>query len=248
MATERNPFDPIPMAELSIEIQQETPMEDGRTASMEYDPEDGGVVVEFKPPEDDRAKEQVEETEEEFYRNLVDDMDEDLLDDIAEQVYDNFTTDKDSRSEWESMFERGFDLLGLKLQEASEPFEGACTAVHPIMIESAVKFQSKAIQELFPPSGPVKSQVIGDVTEEKQNQANRIKQFMNYQLTDLMPEYFDEFERMLFHLPLIGSAFKKTYFDAGLNRPVSEFVPIDQFYVNYYATDLRRADRYTHVI
>ena len=248
MATERNPFDTIPMAELSIEIQQETPMEDGRTASMEYDPEDGGVVVEFKPPEDDRAKEQVEETEEEFYRNLVDDMDEDLLDDIAEQVYDNFTTDKDSRSEWESMFERGFDLLGLKLQEASEPFEGACTAVHPIMIESAVKFQSKAIQELFPPSGPVKSQVIGDVTEEKQNQANRIKQFMNYQLTDLMPEYFDEFERMLFHLPLIGSAFKKTYFDAGLNRPVSEFVPIDQFYVNYYATDLRRADRYTHVI
>jgi len=248
MATERNPFDPIPMAELSIEIQQETPMEDGSTASMEYDPEDGGVVVEFKPPEDDRAKEQVEETEEEFYRNLVDDMDEDLLDDIAEQVYDNFTTDKDSRSEWESMFERGFDLLGLKLEEASEPFEGACTAVHPIMIESAVKFQSKAIQELFPPSGPVKSQIIGDVTEEKQNQANRIKQFMNYQLTDLMPEYFDEFERMLFHLPLIGSAFKKTYFDAGLNRPVSEFVPIDQFYVNYYATDLRRADRYTHVI
>ena len=248
MATERNPFDPIPMAELSIEIQQETPMEDGSTASMEYDPEDGGVVVEFKPPEDDRAKEQIEETEEEFYRNLVDDMDEDLLDDIAEQVYDNFTTDKDSRSEWESMFERGFDLLGLKLEEASEPFEGACTAVHPIMIESAVKFQSKAIQELFPPSGPVKSQIIGDVTEEKQNQANRIKQFMNYQLTDLMPEYFDEFERMLFHLPLIGSAFKKTYFDAGLNRPVSEFVPIDQFYVNYYATDLRRADRYTHVI
>ena len=248
MAIERNPFDPIPMAELSIEIQQETPMEDGSTASMEYDPEDGGVVVEFKPPEDDRAKEQVEETEEEFYRNLVDDMDEDLLDDIAEQVYDNFTTDKDSRSEWESMFERGFDLLGLKLEEASEPFEGACTAVHPIMIESAVKFQSKAIQELFPPSGPVKSQIIGDVTEEKQNQANRIKQFMNYHLTDLMPEYFDEFERMLFHLPLIGSAFKKTYFDAGLNRPVSEFVPIDQFYVNYYATDLRRADRYTHVI
>jgi len=248
MATERNPFDPIPMAELSIEIQQETPMEDGSTASMEYDPEDGGIVVEFKPPEDDRAKEQIEETEEEFYRNLVEDMDEDLLDDIATQVYDNFTTDKDSRSEWESMFERGFDLLGLKLQEASEPFEGACTAVHPIMIESAVKFQSKAIQELFPPSGPVKSQIIGDVTEEKQNQANRIKQFMNYQLTDLMPEYFDEFERMLFHLPLIGSAFKKTYFDAGLNRPVSEFVPIDQFYVNYYATDLRRADRYTHVI
>ena len=146
------------------------------------------------------------------------------------------------------MFERGFDLLGLKLEEASEPFEGACTAVHPVLIESAVKFQSKATQELFPASGPVKSQIIGEVTEEKEQQAHRVDQFMNYQVTEQMPEYFDEFERMLFHLPLIGSAFKKIYFDSNLNRPVSEFVPIDQFYVSYYATDLRRADRYTHVI
>jgi hypothetical protein len=146
------------------------------------------------------------------------------------------------------VLERGFDLLGLKLEEASEPFEGACTAVHPILIESAVKFQSKATQELFPPAGPVKSQIIGDVTEDKSEQANRVKAFMNYQITDQMGEYFDEFERMLFHLPLIGSAFKKTYFDQSLNRPVSEFVPIDQFYISYYATDLRRADRYTHVI
>jgi len=146
------------------------------------------------------------------------------------------------------MFERGFDLLGLKLEEASEPFEGACTAVHPVLIESAVKFQSKATQELFPASGPVKSQIIGDITEEKEHQAHRVDQFMNYQVTEQMSEYFDEFERMLFHLPLIGSAFKKIYFDSNLNRPVSEFVPIDQFYVSYYATDLRRADRYTHVI
>ncbi len=249
MATERNPFDPIPTAEISIEIESSGEvMEDGTTASMEYDPDDGGVVVEFKPPEDDRAKEQIEETEEEFYRNLVDDLDEEFLQDLSEEVYENFEADKDSRAEWESMFERGFELLGLKLEEASEPFEGACTAVHPIMIESAVKFQSKAIQELYPPSGPVKTQILGNVSEEKQEQANRIKQFMNYQLTDLMPEYFDELERMLFHLPLIGSAFKKIYFDGSLNRPVSEFVPIDQFYVNYHATDLRRADRYTHVI
>jgi hypothetical protein len=146
------------------------------------------------------------------------------------------------------MFERGFDLLGLKLEEASEPFEGACTAVHPVLIESVVKFQSKATQELFPASGPVKSQIIGNASEEKEDQAQRVEEFMNYQVTDQMSEYFDEFERMLFHLPLIGSAFKKIYFDSGLNRPVSEFVPIDQFYVSYYATDLRRADRYTHVI
>jgi chaperonin GroES len=249
MATERNPFDPIPTAEISIEIESSgTIDEDGNEATMELDPEDGGIIVEFKPPMDERSKVQQKEEPEEFYRNLAEDMDEDELEDIAAKVIDNFEADKDSRSDWESMFERGFDLLGLKLEEASEPFEGACTAVHPILIESAVKFQSKATQELFPPAGPVKSQIIGDVTEEKQDQANRVKAFMNYQVTDQITEYFDEFERMLFHLPLIGSAFKKTYFDQGLNRPVSEFVPIDQFYISYYATDLRRADRYTHVI
>ena len=249
MATERNPFDPIPTAEISIEIESSgTIDEDGNEAVMELDPEDGGIIVEFKPPVDERSKVQQKEEPEEFYRNLAEDMDEEELEDIAAKVIDNFEADKDSRSEWESMFERGFDLLGLKLEEASEPFEGACTAVHPILIESAVKFQSKAIQELFPPAGPVKSQIVGDVTEEKQDQANRVKAFMNYQVTDQIAEYFDEFERMLFHLPLIGSAFKKTYFDQGLNRPVSEFVPIDQFYISYYATDLRRADRYTHVI
>ncbi len=247
MATERNPFDPIPSVELSVvEIETET---EGTEASMEYDPSDGGIVVEFKSNlEEGLSDEQIKEKDEEFFRNLVDDLDEETLEDIAIQVHDNFTADKDSRAEWESMFERGFDLLGLKLEEASEPFEGACTAVHPILIESAVKFQSKATQELFPASGPVKSQIIGEVTEEKEKQSHRVKDFMNYQVTEQMPEYFDEFERMLFHLPLIGSAFKKIYFDSSLNRPVSEFVPIDQFYVSYYATDLRRADRYTHVI
>ena len=247
MATERNPFDPIPSVELSVvEIETET---EGTEASMEYDPSDGGIVVEFKTNLDDGlSDEQIKEDDEEFFRKLVDDLDEDTLTDISEQVHENFTADKDSRAEWESMFERGFDLLGLKLEEASEPFEGACTAVHPILIESAVKFQSKATQELFPASGPVRSQIIGEVTEEKEKQSHRVKDFMNYQVTEQMPEYFDEFERMLFHLPLIGSAFKKIYFDSSLNRPVSEFVPIDQFYVSYYATDLRRADRYTHVI
>jgi hypothetical protein len=141
-----------------------------------------------------------------------------------------------------------FDLLGLKIEETNEPFDGACTAVHPLIIESAVKFQSKATQELFPPAGPVRTQMMGKYTKEKEEQAQRVKTFMNYQLTEQIPEYFDETERMLFNLPLIGSAFKKIYFDTGLNRPVSEFVPIDQFFVSYYATDLRRADRYTHLI
>ena len=248
MATERNPFDPIPQVQVTqIELEPEGNTEQETT--IEYDDSDGGVIVEFKnPTEELLSDEQIEETDDEFYRNLADEIDDDVLQDISQEVYDNFVADKDSRGEWESMFERGFDLLGLKLEEASEPFEGACTAVHPVLIESAVKFQSKATQELFPASGPVKSQIIGNVSEEKEDQAQRVEEFMNYQVTDQMSEYFDEFERMLFHLPLIGSAFKKIYFDSGLNRPVSEFVPIDQFYVSYYATDLRRADRYTHVI
>ena len=175
-------------------------------------------------------------------------MEEGLLNDIANTVIDNFQADKDSRGEWDSMFERGFDLLGLKLEDTTEPFEGACTAVHPLLIESAVKFQAKASQELFPAGGPVKAQILGNQSVEKQEQANRVQNFMNYQITEQMPEYFDEFERMLFHLPLIGSAIKKVYYDAGLERPVSEFVPIDQFYVSYYASNLKKADRYTHVI
>ena len=117
-----------------------------------------------------------------------------------------------------------------------------------MLIESAVKFQSKAIQELFPSNGPVKAQIIGKTTPEREVQANRVQEFMNYQVTEQMPEYFDEFERMLFHLPLIGSAFKKIYYDATLKRPVSEFIPIEQFYVSYYSSNLRKAERYTHVI
>ena len=205
--------------------------------------DDGGVVVNF-------GEEGIEEevTAKEYYTNLAEDMEEGLLNNIANTVIDNFQADKDSRGEWDSMFERGFDLLGLKLEDTTEPFEGACTAVHPLLIESAVKFQAKASQELFPSGGPVKAQILGNQSVDKQEQANRVQNFMNYQLTEQMPEYFDEFERMLFHLPLIGSAIKKVYYDAGLERPVSEFVPIDQFYVSYYASNLRKADRYTHVI
>jgi hypothetical protein len=247
MAVERNPFDKMEdTAEPKIEIEQTD--FSGSETSIEVDPISGEVTVEFESSEMEDEDSNGMEDEEDFYRNLVDDLDDQLLNEISSMVFDHFEADKQSRAEWESMFERGFDLLGLKLEETSEPFEGACTAVHPVLIESAVKFQSKATQELFPPAGPIKTQILGEFSVERENQAKRIKEFMNYQITELMPEYFDEFERMLFHLPLIGSAFKKIYFDENLNRPVSEFVPIDQFYVSYNATDLRRADRYTHVI
>ena len=203
-----------------------------------------------RPKEEDYTSwnEYQKETTEQWFTNLAEDIDEFKLREIAETVYERFDADRNSREEWESMFERGFDLLGLKLEEASEPFEGACTAVHPLLIESAVKFQSKASGELFPAGGPVKTTILGNEDPAKIEQAQRVKEFMNYQITEQMPEYFDEFERMLFHLPIIGSAFKKVYYDASLERPVSEFVPIDQFYVSYYASNLRNADRFTHVI
>ena len=243
MATERNPFDSIPESNVvKINVEKETTGD----ANIEVDPNTGEVVVDLSPVETEIEIEI--DLSSEFYSNLAEKLDDDRLDEIGATVISKYEADKESRSEWESMFERGFDLLGLKLEDTTEPFEGAATAVHPLLIESAVKFQSKASQELFPSGGPIKTQVLGEVTLKKQQQANRVQNFMNYQVTDQMPEYFDEFERMLFHLPLIGSSIKKIYYDASVGRPVSEFVPIDQFYISYYATDLMRADRYTHLV
>ena len=239
MAIEKNPFEQ--KTETTNVVSIETPQADA-DVSFEVDT-DGGVVVNFG---EENIQEEVVAAE--YYANIASNLDDQLLKTISHTVIDNFQADKESRGEWDSMFERGFDLLGLKLEDATEPFEGACTAVHPLLIESAVKFQAKASQELFPSGGPVKAQILGNQSVDKQEQANRVQNFMNYQLTEQMPEYFDEFERMLFHLPLIGSAIKKVYYDAGLERPVSEFVPIDQFYVSYYASNLRKAERYTHVI
>jgi len=243
MATERNPFEQIPEQPTNVVPMSPVPVAEEQEATFELEP-DGGVIVDFR----NTIEMEAEDTVKEWYTNLADSLDDGELNEIANNVYNNYDSDKNSRQEWESMFERGFDLLGLKIQETSEPFEGACTAVHPLLIESAVKFQSKASQELFPSAGPIKTQILGKSTPDREKQANRVKNFMNYQLTEQMPEYFDEFEKMLFHLPLIGSAFKKVYYDANLKRPVSEFVPIDQFYVSYYSSNLSKADRYTHVI
>ena len=240
MAVEKNPNEGKEKANvINLDIEKEKRSDN---VNFEVDPETGELEIEFN------AEEIETEENNEFYENLAELMEEQDLDDIAQTVIEKYEADKSSRTEWESMFERGFDLLGLKLEDTTEPFEGAATAVHPLLIESAVKFQSKASGELFPAKGPVKVQVLGDITDSKQRQANRVQNFMNYQVAEQMPEYFDEAERMLFHLPLLGSAVKKIYYDNSIDRPVSEFVPIDQFYVSYYATDLRRADRYTHIL
>ena len=182
------------------------------------------------------------------FANLAEYLGDDELSDIAERVIEGFEADRDSRSEWDETLTRGLDLLGLKFEETGTAFDGSCAATHPLIIESAVKFQSKASQEILPANGPVRTQIIGDPDSQIVQQSNRVRRFMNYELTEMMPEYFDEMERMLFHLPIVGSAIVKMYYDGGLERPTAEHVPIDQFYVNYSATDLRRADRYTHII
>ena len=210
---------------------------------IEGDGDDSSVIIAM---DEDTAA--LMAAEQDHYINIAQFLDQADLVRIGQNAVDQYEADKSSREEWESTFERGFDLLGLKLKETSEPFEGACTAVHPILIESAVKFQSKASNELFPAVGPVKTEIMGKLTPEKEEQANRVQNFMNYQVTEQMSEFFDEFERMLFHLPLIGSAFKKIYYDMNKERPVSEFVPVDHFFVSYNATDLMSANRYTHVI
>ena len=247
MAVEKNPFEQSILSDANvIELDMVSTGEMPETR-LEFDGADGSVTVEFGVEEGDNPEINYSNPNG-FYRNLVEDLDIETQDYIADQVIQAYEADLESRQEWEQMFTNGLDLLGLKLEETNEPFEGACTAVHPLLIESAVSFQSKAIQELFPAGGPVKTQVIGKTTPMKEEQAQRVKEYMNYQLTELMPEYFDETERMLFHLPLFGSAFKKVYYDSGLQRPVSEFVPIDQFVVSNFAMNLRTADRYTQVL
>ena len=254
MAIEKNPDDistPLDKAKEAVEAQSQNlgvevtiDEEQEEDMAVDVDPITGEVEVALN---EDSGK-VLASISGDFYTNLADLMEEEDLEDIAATILDNYQSDKDSRDEWEQTFERGFDLLGLKLEETTEPFDGACTATHPLIIENAVKFQSKASQELFPAKGPIKTQIIGNPTPEKEAQAKRVKDFMNYQITDDMPEYFDEFEKMLFHLPLIGTAIKKVYYDETLGRPISEFIPIDQFQVSNLVSDLRRADRYTHLI
>ena len=239
-----------PMLPMGLEVEEAGGMEEGLP---EFEMELEDIMVEGLSPDDiafmAAMQEEVEvEIEIPHFANLAEYLGEDELKDMASKVIEGFEADKDSRSEWDETLTRGLDLLGLKFEETGTAFDGSCAATHPLIIESAVKFQSKASQELLPAAGPVRTQIIGDPDSQIVQQSNRVRRFMNYELTEMMPEYFDEMERMLFHLPIVGSAIVKMYYDGGLERPTAEHIPIDQFYVNYSATDLRRAERYTHVI
>lgn len=205
--------------------------------------EDGSTTVDLDPPEQLGSSE-----DKEHYENLVDELDHNQKMQLGALITDAVEADDRSRSDWLRTIEMGLDLTGVKLEEKSEPFEGACSAQHPLLMEAAVKFQSKASNELLPATGPVKTFVKGDNTVEKEQQANRVKAHMNYQILEEMTEFYPDSERMLLYVALMGSGFKKTYYNAQLKRPCSEFIPSDQFIVPNSAPDLFRADRYTHVL
>ena len=183
-----------------------------------------------------------------FGDNLVNYIDDADAMSIASDLVGDVEDDISSRQDWEDTYKRGIDLLGMKYEERSQPFEGASGVVHPLLAESVTQFQAQAYRELLPAGGPVRTQIIGDENKEVLAQAERIKNYMNYQITYEMEEYDPELDQMLFYLPIIGSTFKKVYFDPLLQRAVSKFVHAEDLVVPYSATDLASATRITHVV
>ena len=193
-------------------------------------------------------EEVVETPEQDFNANLALEMDERTLRSMASDLIDEYKKDKSSRKEWEDAYIKGLDLLGTKYQEVTKPFKGASGVTHPLLAESVTQFQAQAYKELVPSDGPVRTQVIGLQTPQTEQQAERVKDYMNYMLMEEMEEYTTDMDQMLFYLPLSGSTFKKVYYDAMLNRPVSKFIPAEDLVVPYYASDLKDCERITHVI
>ena len=191
---------------------------------------------------------EVQEEAQEFYANLAEDMDERVLSGIAGDLLADYKKDKESRSDWEKSYTSGLDLLGFKYNNEAGPFQGASSVTHPMLAESVTQFQAQAYKELLPSDGPVSSKVVGALTPEKEAQAQRVEDFMNYMITEEMEEYTPEFDQLLFYLPLAGSAFKKVYFDDIMQRAVSKFVPAEDLVVPYYATDLKDCERITHLV
>ncbi len=204
--------------------------------------EDGTIVIDFKG----------ELTEElagpDHNSNYADFYDDAELEAIASDLVDSFLTDRNSRKEWVDTYVKGIDLLGLKFEERTIPWQGAAGVFHPVLTESVVRFQAQAVSELLPASGPVKSKIVGKMTKEKFEQSNRVQNEMNYIITERMVEYREETEQMLFRVALAGSAFKKVYYDPLKRRPVSIFVPAEDFIISYGASNIESCERFTHVM
>ena len=203
---------------------------------------DGGAEVNFDP------NAPIDQSQIPFDANLAEYIDETQSRKFSNDLVGAFEADKESRKDWEDTYIKGLDMLGFKYEDRTQPFEGASGVVHPLLAESVTQFQAQAYKELLPPSGPVRTQIVGQVTPEVQDQAERVKEYMNYQITSVMKEYDPEMDQLLFYLPLSGSAFKKVYYDPILQRAVSKFVTSEDCVVNYMATDLESAERITHCI
>jgi hypothetical protein len=217
------------------EPEMEIEIEDPESVTIGID----GLEIEIEP---------AEETAEDFDANLAEYMDEGELSSIAGDLIGDFDNDIASRKDWIQTYVDGLELLGLKIEERTEPWEGACGVYHPLLSEAVVKFQAETMMSTFPASGPVKTQIIGKETPEKKAASERVSADMNYQLTDVMQEYRPEHERMLWSLGIAGNAFKKVYFDPSLNRQVAMFVPAEDIVVPYGASNLEAAERVTHVM
>jgi hypothetical protein len=189
-----------------------------------------------------------EDMDDEFNENLAENLDDDVLVELAGDLIGEYQSDIDSRKDWVQTYVDGLELLGLKIEERTEPWPGACGVYHPLLSEAIVKFQSETIMETFPAAGPVKTSILGQETQERIEAAQRVKEDMNYQLTEVMVEYRPEHERMLWGLGLSGNAFKKVYFDPNLDRQVSLFVPAEDIVVPYGASSLETSERVTHVM
>ena len=217
------------------EIKEEEIQEEPEGLPVDVSVEGEEEVVEERPQDD-------------FNANLAEGMDERTLKDMGMNLIQEYKKDKTSRKEWEDAYIKGLDLLGTKYQEVTKPFKGASGVTHPLLAESVTQFQAQAYKELVPSDGPVRTQVVGAVTPATEQQADRVKDYMNYLLMEEMEDYTTDMDQMLFYLPLSGSTFKKIYFDAMLDRPVSKFIPAEDLVVPYYASDLKDCERITHVI
>jgi len=231
-----NPEDATEITIETQEVQQVLPFASNDTVMLE----DGGAIVGYVEDE--------EESETEFYSNLAEEIDEGELQTLSSELLASYKDDVDSRQEWLDQYTDGLDLLGIKGDDREEPFRGASGVYHPLLAESATQFQAGAYKELIPPGGPVQTRIVGSETKEVLEQAERVRNYMNFLVLDIMEEFDPELDQMLFYLPLAGSTFKKTYYDQTLNRPVSKFVPADNLVVSYTESSLETCPRFTHVI
>jgi hypothetical protein len=250
---DRNVPSQLDEADLAAEIEIELPgsMDDGRVQMMmdatgvgeiEITPtEDGGVEVDFDPS-DQRGE------NEDFFANLAEEMPERELQRISGELLSEYDANNESRSEWAETYTKGLELLGFTYDERTQPFRGASGVTHPLLAEAATQFQAQAFNELLPPQGPVKTSIMGKESRQKQEQARRVKTFMNYYITNVMEEYTPDMDQMLFVLPLAGSTFKKTYYDEAMGRIVSRFVPAENLVVPYNTSDLDTCPNITQVV